>query len=562
MTHPSFTSKLLNNYHKWRAECPEISADLRPSSVLSLLHAGYHGVLKERDPTGSKVVIYRIARWDPKMFTAFDVFRVSLITSELIVRELDTQRNGVKAIFDLQGWRFAHAFHICPTVAKRIAAVLTDSFPLKARGIHLVNEPVFFRPVFALIKPFLSEKIKAREHHKVPLGWPQNGPSEPRHPPATGAGRWINKRRNPKWKNHAATQAARPTLHTVRTGLNQHRDHPIHSCRPPPATRVLGNALITWLNKGSVLYLRQEKHSTNFWVLRRGHPMKKSRNVTGILAQETDFKSFQKFGSSYIGASYVKFLESAGARVVPIRLNRSDEEYDKIFNSVNGILYPGGSVDLKTSEFARVSKIFYSKALKANDRGDYFPVWGTCLGHQLLSVLTSGEDLLTWTNTDGFALPLNFTQDTKGGRMFQDFPDDLLQVMASEPVTSNFHFWSLSVQNFTNNKRLSKFYKILTTNVHNNVEFISTMEAYRYPIYGVQWHPEKNQFEWKNSAGIPHSRSAIKVGFYTADFLVNEARKSDHHFSSKKEETNALIYNFSPVYTGLFSCFDQAYFFD
>lgn len=64
-------------------------------------------------------------RWDPKMFTAYDVFRVSLITSELIVKEIETQRNGVKAIFDLQGWRFAHAFQISPTVAKRIAAVLT-----------------------------------------------------------------------------------------------------------------------------------------------------------------------------------------------------------------------------------------------------------------------------------------------------------------------------------------------------------------------------------------------------------------------------------------------------
>ncbi|XP_044280408.1 alpha-tocopherol transfer protein [Varanus komodoensis] len=154
--------KLLKNYHKWRAECPEITADLRPHSVLSLLHAGYHGVLKERDPSGSKVLIYRIARWDPKMFTAFDVFRLSLITSELIVREVDTQRNGVKCIFDLQGWRFAHALQISPTVAKRIASVLTDSFPLKVRGIHLINEPLFFHPVFTLIKPFLSEKIKAR----------------------------------------------------------------------------------------------------------------------------------------------------------------------------------------------------------------------------------------------------------------------------------------------------------------------------------------------------------------------------------------------------------------
>ncbi|XP_053104515.1 gamma-glutamyl hydrolase [Hemicordylus capensis] len=284
--------------------------------------------------------------------------------------------------------------------------------------------------------------------------------------------------------------------------------------------------------------------------------------IIGVLAQETDFKSFQKFGSSYIAASYVKFLESAGARVVPVRLNHSDHEYDKIFHSINGILYPGGGVSLKTSEFSRVAKIFYNKAIEAYERGDYFPVWGTCLGHQLLSYLTSGEDLLTWTNTDGFSFPLNFTEGAKGSRMFQDFPDSLLQSLATEPLTSNFHFWSLSVQNFTNNEKLHKFYKILTTNVHAGVEFISTMEASRYPFYGVQWHPEKNPFEWKNSTGIPHSRSAIRATYYIADFFVNEARKSNHRFPSKKSETDALIYNFNPLFTGRFSSFEQAYFFD
>ncbi|XP_042126608.1 alpha-tocopherol transfer protein isoform X3 [Peromyscus maniculatus bairdii] len=155
---------LLKNYYKWRAECPELSADLHPRSIIGLLKAGYHGVLRSRDPTGSRILIYRIAYWDPKVFTAYDVFRVSLITSELIVQEVETQRNGVKAIFDLEGWQISHAFQITPSVAKKIAAVLTDSFPLKVRGIHLINEPVIFHAVFSMIKPFLTEKIKGRIH--------------------------------------------------------------------------------------------------------------------------------------------------------------------------------------------------------------------------------------------------------------------------------------------------------------------------------------------------------------------------------------------------------------
>ncbi|XP_056332296.1 alpha-tocopherol transfer protein [Danio aesculapii] len=156
--------KLLINYHKWRQECPEITADLRPSSVIGLLQNNYHGVLRSRDDAGSRVLIYRIGKWNPKEFTAYEVFRVSLITSELIVREWETQRNGLKVIFDLQDWCFAHALQINPSLAKKISSVLTDSFPLKVRGIHLINEPIFFRPVFAMIRPFLPDKIKQRIH--------------------------------------------------------------------------------------------------------------------------------------------------------------------------------------------------------------------------------------------------------------------------------------------------------------------------------------------------------------------------------------------------------------
>ncbi|XP_046718159.1 alpha-tocopherol transfer protein isoform X2 [Silurus meridionalis] len=157
-------STLLINYHKWRQECPEISANLHPSSIIGLLRNNYHAVLRSRDSAGSRVLIYRIGQWNPKEFSAYEVFRVSLITSELIVQEPETQKNGLKAIFDLHGWFFSHALQITPSLAKKISCILTDSFPLKVRGIHFINEPGFFRPVYTMIKPLLPEKIKQRIH--------------------------------------------------------------------------------------------------------------------------------------------------------------------------------------------------------------------------------------------------------------------------------------------------------------------------------------------------------------------------------------------------------------
>lgn len=156
--------KLLVNYERWRSESPDFSGCLSPSSVSALLDNGYHGVLPMRDHSGSRVLVYRICRWNPKDWTAIQVFRVSLMTSEVIAMETETQQQGVKVIFDLEGWSFSHALQINPALARKISSVLADSFPLKVKGIHLINEPIFFRPFFRMLRPFLPDKIKQRVH--------------------------------------------------------------------------------------------------------------------------------------------------------------------------------------------------------------------------------------------------------------------------------------------------------------------------------------------------------------------------------------------------------------
>ncbi|XP_036686892.1 gamma-glutamyl hydrolase isoform X2 [Balaenoptera musculus] len=238
--------------------------------------------------------------------------------------------------------------------------------------------------------------------------------------------------------------------------------------------------------------------------------------IIGILMQRCHSENMKILGKYYIAASYVKYLESAGARVVPIRLDLKDEEYEKLFKSINGILFPGGGVNLMKSGYAHVAKIFYKLAIQGFGNGDYFPTWGTCLGFEELTYLVSGESLLTLTDTVGIKMPLNFTRGPLQSRMFQNFPADLLLSLAVEPLTANFHKWSLSVKNFTMNEKLKAFFNILTTNTDGYTEFISTMEA----------------------------------------------RKNNHHFESDVEEGKALIYQYRPVYTGNISSFQQSYIFD
>ena len=85
---------------------------------------------------------------------------------------------------------------------------------------------------------------------------------------------------------------------------------------------------------------------------------------------------------------------------------------------------------------------------------------------------------------------------------------------------------------------------------------------YRYPFYGVQFHPEKSAYEWKASKNFAHTAEAIWANRYFMDFFIGECRKNVHTFPSE-EEKKYLIYNYQPHYTGLVgSAFLQCYFFE
>ncbi|XP_077456758.1 gamma-glutamyl hydrolase [Stigmatopora argus] len=287
-----------------------------------------------------------------------------------------------------------------------------------------------------------------------------------------------------------------------------------------------------------------------------------NRPVVGILTQIVTDEVRKQYGSTYIPASYVKYIESAGSRVMPIKLTLTTAEYKNIFNQINGLLLIGGASNLETSDFARVANIFYHLALKANDGGDYFPMWGTCLGMQLLTVLVSGHNLLEKATAENIALPLNFTRAAFSSRMFAAFPKELMKALEEEPLAGHFHHYGLTVKAFEENKELTNFFSVISTNIaQNGVHFISTFEGKRYPFYGVQWHPEVNCFQWDSTLSFPHSPHAVQLSSLLAQFFVNEGRRSLHNFDDPKVEALTLIYSYTPIFAGNFSGFEQIYFF-
>ena len=202
--------------------------------------------------------------------------------------------------------------------------------------------------------------------------------------------------------------------------------------------------------------------------------------------------------------------------------------------------------------YAEVGQQFFEMAKKDVDAGDFFPIWGTCNGFELLTVLSSkDQSRLTACSSEDQASPLRLIPNWDNSRVLGAAPPDVLKEVTEEKITINFHHFCLTPENFTQ-FGLDKFWNALSYNYDiYKLEYLSLLEAKDYPFIATQFHPEKNIFEWSlKEPMIPHSSAAIHVSLYFATHFVNMARRSSHRFKDRETEESFLSYNFSPVYTG------------
>lgn len=81
---------------------------------------------------------------------------------EHIVKEPETQIAGIVVVLDMQGLSLQHAKFFTPYYAKRMVELVQETFPLRFKGFHIVNEPFYFDAIMAVLKPFIKEKIRKR----------------------------------------------------------------------------------------------------------------------------------------------------------------------------------------------------------------------------------------------------------------------------------------------------------------------------------------------------------------------------------------------------------------
>jgi len=211
---------------------------------------------------------------------------------------------------------------------------------------------------------------------------------------------------------------------------------------------------------------------------------------------------------SHIMKTYVDWFEKKGICVVPIPYDTTDLE--ELFHVINGLVIPGGDMPYIMNNPQFISNITKMFELSL-EKGEYFPIWGTCFGFEMLLFLVGGFTTLKIYDAHGF-YPMKITEEGHSSRMMRSFSKSYKMYLEKKKSTMQNHKYGISVEDFMSNLHLRRFYNILATSIDNEGKtYVSAMEGKSHPIYGVQFHPERQ-----------------KTTDAFVDFFISELKKNKH----------------------------------
>jgi len=207
-----------------------------------------------------------------------------------------------------------------------------------------------------------------------------------------------------------------------------------------------------------------------------------------------------------------------------------------------------------------VARRRYSRAAKAFASGDVYPIWGTCDGFVWMMQIAA-ED--TGVLTGGFAsenisLPLEFSDAASSSALLAEARSmragadgqSIYDALASLPLTLNNHVQGVTPERFAASAPLARAFTVLAENDDlKGARFVSLVEGKGLPFWASQFHPEKNIFEQGVALpsgvayeAIQHTRQAVAVSQYFANFFVDQCRASRHTYSSAEEAWRDSFY--------------------
>lgn len=233
-------------------------------------------------------------------------------------------------------------------------------------------------------------------------------------------------------------------------------------------------------------------------------------------------------------AAYVKSIEAAGARVVPLIMGENPDQIKDKMAKLNGVLFPGGS-----GNYIEFGRPIYEEILRQNDNGQYFPAMGTCLGMEALVkwAADGGASAVGDFDAHNVSLKLQYTVDPADTEMFGSMGQSAY-LFEGIAMTLNSHSHSIDPSTFESDEGLKNMFRMTSISYEPDGEhrpFAASMESERYPIMATQFHPEKTTAAFNDDKGVNHSWTSIEMNRKFADHFVSLARRSTKSFGNFAE---------------------------
>lgn len=245
-------------------------------------------------------------------------------------------------------------------------------------------------------------------------------------------------------------------------------------------------------------------------------------------------------------SSFVKFLQGAGARIVPLVPNMSEEETEKRLAKLNGVFLPGGDGDYET-----YARYLFKRLKEINDEGTYLPLWGTCMGYESIANFSAEHgdpnERMYLTHT---SLPLHFVADPRDSQMYGQL-QDVAFLFENHNYTYNGHNWGINPKRFETDPGLKAMFDVTAISYlpDDGRAFVASIEGKSYPFFGTLFHPEMASQLFIDNYGANHEWLSIKLNRHFSDYFVYLARHSPNKYGDFLQVQADIIENAPTILT-------------
>lgn len=317
--------------------------------------------------------------------------------------------------------------------------------------------------------------------------------------------------------------------------------------------------------------------------------------------------------TSFLAASYVKLVEAAGARVVPVRVDKPWSEIEAVLDTVDMLLLPGGSATIAHgSTYYEVIKQLVSKVRREAQQTDrqQLMVVGFCLGMEaVLSAMANDTSLVSpVAGMVDVSLPVHWQdhastsqQGSRPSLIRQPYnaQEQWAKLMAELPIAYHSHKQAVMLSSFNKAQfvggdevevtainyvneqpvvptRRPSDWSIDAVRVAHSPErptyneedtaFVTAARAVNLGIHLSMYHPEKVSYEWSSSYKHLHPHDGELQ--YLAVMANSEMMLQTIAWAGSLARSAGLTtqYDYIDAYqavdTRAFSDYQQVYFFE